>query len=80
MAPRPEALLRYDQMKLREQILRLQAAVLIDHDRPTGHQMQELLDLIEKDAEENADKLSKYHDTLRRVQRKPVVNDEGRDH
>lgn len=71
---RIEAALRHEQMKLKEQLLRVQAAVLISNGVDTGHEMQDLLKRIEADSNENGQKLAEYHDLLRNVrQAKPVV-------
>jgi len=73
-----DAVLRHEQMLLREQILRVQAMILIENGVDTGHNRHELLKRIGDDADENGKKLTSYHDALRQVQRaRPIVSDKN---
>ena len=83
MSMRNLAIMRHEQMKLREQLLRLQALVLVENDIDIGHTKEELLKLIEHDADENGKKLHEFHVLLAQVRKAvPVVRvrDGAEDH
>ena len=59
--PQNIAILRREQLKLREQLLRLQAVALVDSGEDIGYTKAELMVEIGKDREENSAKLDEFH-------------------
>ena len=77
------AIMRSEQMKLRQHLLRLQSLTLVENGIDIGHTKEELLKLIEIDCDENSKKLEEFHRLLAEVRKAvPVVKvkDGSEDH
>ena len=80
MSMRDLAIMRHEQMKLREHLLRLQAFVLVENGVDISHSKEELLKLIGKDCDENSKKLEEFHRLIAEVRKAvPVVSVRSKD-